>query len=646
MSLVLLSIMSCAFAIGFVVMVYLWQKARAEPAEAKAQLEQLRQSIKMAQENLDARLKEKENACRQSLDEKDSACRSLIAAKDKAYSDALAEKTATCERMIADKESSCKKQLAEKDDAYARAVAEKENILAQILKEKDGSLVKKEETWRQMLADKDVACAKAVEEKELACRKIIEEKESAIKSREVACDQSLLAKDESIKKLIEEKEAAIRSREDACNMALKEKDAACAKVLAEKDAVLRRKDDDVKRMLADRDEQMAKVLREKNAEIERFLQEKERSFAEVVKTLQAQFANLAAQTLKSQSGDLTKKNTEQLESVLKPLREQLEILRSATERTQAEHAKLAESIGKDVGRISDVAKELAGVSEALSSNSGFQGRKGEEILAEKLRQAGLEEGVNFFLQSGTSSDRPDAQVCDTENRWLVIDSKVVLTSYFQYTEAKDEGTRKAKLTEHVARVREKIDQLAKKKYPKVLSDEYKDRNYLPVTAMFVGYEAPLLEALKAEPSLWKFAADNNVILVTPLTLLAYLRLVYLAWQHEKEARNQAEIVNTARELLTRMNSFLVTFEGMGKALLDMQSKYEDARGILVDTPHAQTIAKAAHKLIDLHVKLESRKGKRIEKAACLKELGPDDQTPDAEVMDIDDGTGGVSANAG
>ena len=142
----------------------------------------------------------------------------------------------------------------------------------------------------------------------------------------------------------------------------------------------------------------------------------------------------------------------------------------------------------------------------------------------------------------------------------------------------------------------------------------------------------MLEALKAEPSLWKFAADNNVILVTPLTLLAYLRLVYLAWQHEKEARNQAEIVNTARELLTRMNSFLVTFEGMGKALLDMQSKYEDARGILVDTPHAQTIAKAAHKLIDLHVKLESRKGKRIEKAACLKDLGEQEDQSSGAIL--------------
>ena len=488
MPLVMLSIVSCAFAVGFAAMMYLWLRARTEPEKINAQLEQLRQSAKMAQENFDERLKEKENACRHSLDEKDAACRNLIAAKDQACADALAEKTATCERMIAYTEATCRQHLAEK-----------------------------------------------------------------------------------------------------------------------------------------------------NAEIEKFLQEKERSFAEVVKTLQAQFANLAAQTLKSQSGDLTKKNAEQLEGVLKPLREQLEILRSATERTQTEHAKLAESIGKDVGRISDVAKELAGVSEALSSNSGFQGRKGEEILAEKLRQAGLEEGVNFFLQTGTSSDRPDAQVCDTENRWLIIDSKVVLTSYFQYVEAKDEETRKAKLAEHVARVREKIDQLAKKKYPTVLADEHKDRNYLPVPAMFVGYEAPLLEALKAEPSLWKFAADNNVILVTPLTLLAYLRLVYLAWQHEKEARNQAEIINTARELLTRMNSFLVTFEGIGKALLDMQAKYEDARGVLVDTPHAQTIAKAAHKLIDLHVKLESRKGKRIEKAACLKELGESDaQTPETAVIDVDD----------
>ena len=448
--------------VAVAVLVYLWQKAKAEPGETRSQLEQLQQAVKMERENFEARMLEKDRVCQNALKEKDAACQKLIDAKDKSCADAIAEKAATCERLIADKESACSRQLADKDEA-------------------------------------------------------------------------------------------------------------CARVIAEKDAVLRRKDEDVKQMLADRDEQQAKVLREKNVEIERFLQEKEKSFAEVVKTLQEQFANLAAQTLKTQSGDLTKKNSEQLEGVLKPLREQLEVLRSATEKTQTEHAKLAEAIDKDVGRISDVAKELAGVSEALSSNSGFQGRKGEEILAGK--------------------------------------------------EA----------------LREKIDQLAKKKYPKVFSEEHKDRNYLPVTAMFVGYEAPLLEALKAEPSLWKFAADNNVILVTPLTLLAYLRLVYLAWQHEKEARNQEEVVNTARELLSRMNTFLTTFEGVGKAILDMQAKYDDARSVLVDAPHAQTIAKAAKNLIDLHVRLESRKGKRIERAACLKELGEAESVvAESKVVEISD----------
>ena len=456
---------------------------------------------------------------------------------------------------------------------------------------------------RKRPAELELAVAKATAE--LDCMR----ETAAI--REKGLEQRLADRDQACERTLAEKDAA-------CARQLAAKDAACAKMLEEKDAELRRKDEDLVRQLADRDALQARVIREKNEEIERFLAEKEKSFAEAVTTLKEQFANLAAQTLKIQSGDLSQANARQLEATLKPLREQVELLQSATVKTQTEHAKLAEAIGKDVGRISDVAKELAGVSEALSSNTRFQGRKGEDILAEKLRQAGLEENVNFFLQQGTDSDRPDAQVCDTENRWLIIDSKVVLTAYFQYVEAQDESTRAAKLAEHVARVREKIDQLAKKNYPKVFSAEHKDRNYLPVTAMFVGYEAPLLEALKAEPSLWKRAADNNVILITPLTLLAYLRLVYLAWQHEKEARNQQEIVNTARELLSRMNTFLTTFESLGESLEGLQGQYEKARGLLVDAPHAQTIAKAANKLIDLHVRLESRRGKRLERAECLK----------------------------
>ena len=154
----------------------------------------------------------------------------------------------------------------------------------------------------------------------------------------------------------------------------------------------------------------------------------------------------------------------------------------------------------------------------------------------------------------------------------------------------------------------------------MFSEENRDRNYLPITAMFVPYEAPLLEALKAEPSLWQHAAENNVVLITPLTLLAYVRLVYLAWQHEKEARNQQAIVDVARELLARMNNFLVAFEEMGRGLDALSGIYAKAKGILVDAPRAQTIANSARKLLDLHVRLEGRKGRKLERADCLKDL--------------------------
>ena len=370
-----------------------------------------------------------------------------------------------------------------------------------------------------------------------------------------------------------------------------------------------------RQVAAAKEEALQSRLADKDEACQKLLAEREKAFAAAVETLKEQFANIALTQMKTQSEGLSKANLANLNVLLAPLRDQVKVLQELA--GKAKEGTL--SMAKDVLDMGKIAKSLQNVATALTSNTRFQGRKGGDILAEKLRQAGLEENVNFFLQQGTDTDRPDAQVRDTENRWLIIDSKVSLTAYMEYANAADETTKAAKLAQHVASVRQKIDQLAKKKYPHVFTAEHKDRNYLPITAMFVPYEAPLMAALKAEPSLWQYAAEHDVILVTPLTLLAYIRLVYLAWQHEKEARNQAAIVDTARELLVRTNNFLKTFEDVGRALDTLEETYARAKGILVDAPRAQTIANSARKLIDLHVRLENKKGKKLETADCLKD---------------------------
>ena len=377
------------------------------------------------------------------------------------------------------------------------------------------------------------------------------------------------------------------------------------------------KDSHCRQLLEGKVAECERIIRAKDEETARFVREKEKLYAEMGRTLEEKFANLAAVTLETKTKDLSAANRVNIDAALKPLSEQMKLFQEATRKAQMENQGMSVSIHRDVEAIGQMARDLTGFATALKSGTRVQGRAGEDILAEKLRQAGLEENVNFFLQKGTQHDRPDAQVCDTENRWIIIDSKVSLTAFAAYGEASDEETKKARLAAHVASIRGKIDELIARRYPETFAKTHPERNYLPVTAMFVPHEAALMLALSEDPSLWQKAAEGNVILVTPLTLLAYLRLVYLAWQHEKQERNQREIIDTARELLIRMNNFLTAFENFGKSIDGLQREYEAAKGLMIDRPHAHTIAKAAQKLIDLHVKLENKKGKKLQKAACL-----------------------------
>lgn len=388
----------------------------------------------------------------------------------------------------------------------------------------------------------------------------------------------------------------------ACENALRERDASCSRMLEERERACRQ------------------VVEEKESALKRLLESKDREFAEMTKTLEVKFANLAALTLEAKSKDLTTANRTSLEAAIKPLAEQMEKFQAATQKAQNDNRDMGNAIHKDIESIGRYARDLSEFSVAIKAGNTVQGRKGEDILAEKLRQAGLEENVTFFLQEGTGTDRPDAQVCDAENRWLIIDSKVSMTAYVDYRNGQlDEATRRQRLKDHVVSVRGRIESLRDKKYPEAFSKRYPDRNYLPVAAMFVPYEAALTAALEEDPSLWQVALQGNVVLLTPMTLIAYCRLVYLAWQNRKVEQKYQEVVKTAEELLARMNGFLLAFEGVGSAIADARTQYDAAWKVLVDHRNGQTIGGSARKLIEANVRLLNKKGEKKATAGCLAE---------------------------
>ena len=157
--------------------------------------------------------------------------------------------------------------------------------------------------------------------------------------------------------------------------------------------------------------------------------EKERFFAAAVDTLKEQFSNIALSQMKEHSEGLAKTNRTNMEGLLAPVRDQVKALQELAEKTRKETSLLGASMTKDVSSMDRIAKDLQGVAAALTSNTRFQGRKGEDVLAEKLRQAGLEEGVNFFLASSSILPRTLFTCCASFSALTVSSAASMYSMY-------------------------------------------------------------------------------------------------------------------------------------------------------------------------------------------------------------------------
>ena len=147
---------------------------------------------------------------------------------------------------------------------------------------------------------------------------------------------------------------------------------------------LGQKEADVQRLQSEL-EQARQVAAVKDEAARNLQAEKERFFAAAVETLKEQFANIALSQMKAHSEGLSKTNRANLDGLLAPVREQVKVLQELAEKTRKETYTLGASMSKDVLDMDRIAKSLQGVAAALTSNTRFQGRKGEGILAEKLR---------------------------------------------------------------------------------------------------------------------------------------------------------------------------------------------------------------------------------------------------------------------
>lgn len=309
------------------------------------------------------------------------------------------------------------------------------------------------------------------------------------------------------------------------------------------------------------------------------------------KQLQLEFAAIAQKVLAENAKDLTNKNEEKLGEILKPLKLEIGDFKKKVEETYDKESKERFSLSKEIDRLvkmsEQVSQEANNLTTALKGNTKMQGNWGELLLESILENSGLTKGQEFVTQEFIRDAaghvikddegrglQPDVMVYYPDKRKIIIDSKVSLIAWERFVseELADDDREKA-LQQHIQSIRNHIDGLSKKNYPKYAEA-------LDYVLMFVPIEPAFLEALKKDRQLWKYAYDKNILLVSPTNLLAVLRIIADLWKVEQRSKNAIEIAEKAGMLYDKFVGFTESLEAVGKKISDAQSSYEKAMGQL------------------------------------------------------------------
>lgn len=307
--------------------------------------------------------------------------------------------------------------------------------------------------------------------------------------------------------------------------------------------------------------------------------ELERRWDEGRKAMVDQFKTLATDTLIERSKQLKMANNEQMDAIIKPLKEQLvglgKAVADAREAESKNKASLDAVIREMMQQTRQIGTDAVNLTHALKGDSKKQGDWGEMILEQMLENSGLKRGEHYVIQEEVRDEnnrrlRPDVVVRFPRERSVIIDSKVSLTAYARHMAADNDAEREAALKEHVASVRKHVEELAAKDYTRVVQDS------IGYVLMFIPNEASYIAAVQAQPELTNEAYRRGVLIVSPTNLLMALQLAYNLWQNEAREQNVEAIFKRAGDLYNKFSDFYSSFEDVGKKLTDATRAFNQA----------------------------------------------------------------------
>ncbi len=299
-----------------------------------------------------------------------------------------------------------------------------------------------------------------------------------------------------------------------------------------------------------------------------------------------EFENLANRIFEEKGSKFSEQNKEKLNEILNPLKEKISDFEKKVEETNKESIRGNASLREQLQMLKEmnqqITQEAKNLTTALKGQSKTQGNWGEFILESILEKSGLVKNREYVVQESLTTEsgkrfQPDVIVNLPENKSIIIDSKVSLVAYERFVSSEDENQKALALREHINSIRSHIKSLSGKNYQNLYQLESLD-----FVLMFMPIEPAFALAVQSDPSIFTDAFEQNIVIVSPSTLLATLRTISSIWRQENQNRNALEIARQSGEMLDKFTAFVDDLISVGKGLISAKDNYDKAMNKLTE----------------------------------------------------------------
>lgn len=298
--------------------------------------------------------------------------------------------------------------------------------------------------------------------------------------------------------------------------------------------------------------------------------------------LKNSFESLASKILQNNSEEYIKRAKEQIDSLFKqikgdwdtqeqkikklvdPLDKSLDKMDKKVNQLEKSRQGAYEGLIEKIKNIGETQQHLEKATTDLThalKSSQSRGKWGEIHLKNIVQMAGMTEHVDFDEQFNTEKGRPDMIIHLPQEGIIPVDSKAPMKSYLAGMQETDEEKKEHKFEMHAKSVRNHMRSLAKKAYW-----EQFEENVPEFVVMAIPYEGGLSVAFQKDPKLLEDAIKNKIIIVSPITLMALLKVIAYGWLQITLAENAQEIAEQGKELYERLAPFVDHIQSLGKNL--------------------------------------------------------------------------------